>query len=256
LREAESCDKRPEIFLILSWTFSLSTTSLKFQTTIRSWARRLGLISTLKRIESVLKRNGSRDESNFCSALLESVRKDDCVWDVGANVGFYSDLLEARVGGSGLVCAFEPAPHCYEVLRRQESKNLKVFNLALGQSETKLTLALDDNPLGTTHSLAQPASGASVTVEVMPGDLVLQRHGLRLPNVIKIDVEGFEEEVIAGLKNTLLNKECRAVFCEVHFSILDQRGQRHAPVRIEKALKRSGFSTRWVDSSHLAAIRN
>jgi len=230
---------------------------LQLQTTARSWARHFGLIPALSRIRGLVRPNeAAKYESAFGAALFESVREGDCVWDVGANVGFYSDALAERVGSAGLVCAFEPAPKCFEALRQKESGNLKALNLALGNTEATLALALADNPLGTTHSLAQTTSGPSVIVKVVPGDLMVERHGLRVPNVIKIDVEGFEEEVIEGLSHTLPNKDCRAVFCEVHFSILDERGQRQAPARIQTALKQYGFATRWVDSSHLAAIRN
>lgn len=194
-------------------------------------------------------------EDAFGSALLASVHNGDCVWDVGANIGFYSRLLKQRVGPAGLVCAFEPAPECYEKLLPEQDSSLQVFNIALGQTESEMALALANDPLGTTHSLVETVVGEKVLVQVMPGDLMLKLHGLRVPNVIKIDVEGFEEEVIAGLATTLSRKDCRAVFCEVHFGILDQRGERQAPLRIEKTLKGYGFSTRWVDASHMAAVR-
>jgi FkbM family methyltransferase len=166
-------------------------------------------------------------------------------------------MLRERVGPTGLVCAFEPAPTCYQALLTEQGPTLQIFNLALGDKHTNMALALADNPLGTTHSLVHQAGrlNQGVEVRVSRGDDVRRNEKLPLPNVIKIDVEGFEEEVIGGLDSTLGEPECRAVFCEVHFAILNQRGRRHAPSRIEETLKSYGFTTHWVDPSHLAALR-
>lgn len=229
--------------------------ALQIQTTLRSWARRLKVTRLLSRMRNVAGAARADYESAFSLALLEVVHVGDCVWDVGANIGFYTRLLKDRVGPEGLVCAFEPNFQCYEKLLSERGTNARIFNIALGDVEMELALALAEDPLGTTHSLVGAQSGKSVMVRVLPGDRVVGLHNLRIPNVIKIDVEGFEEEVIAGLATTLINKDCRAVFCEVHFGILDQKGARHAPGRIEKTLKGYGFATRWVDPSHLAAVR-
>ena len=236
----------------------MKTVSLRIQTSVRAWARRLGLISTLTRIRNVVRPPIlDQYENAFSSALLSAVQAGDCVWDVGANIGFYTRLLKERVGPEGLVCAFEPAPRCYQALLAERSPSLLVFNLALGDKEAELPLTLAEDPLGSTHSLVNRPTGANevARVHVLRGDDVLQQHNLRVPNVVKVDVEGFEEEVIMGLASTLPQPECRAFFCEVHFGILDQRGERHAPSRIEKTLKGYGFSTRWIDSSHLAAMK-
>ena len=47
----------------------------------------------------------------------------------------------------------------------------------------------------------------------------------------------------------------RAVFIEVHFGILAERGLSAAPGRIERLLSEKGFRNRWLDLSHLAAYR-
>jgi hypothetical protein len=51
-------------------------------------------------------------------------------------------------------------------------------------------------------------------------------------------------------------KELRSIFIEVHFRILEQRGNRFAPMQIEKTLKAAGFDViEWIDSSHIGAWR-
>lgn len=116
---------------------------------------------------------------------------------------------------------------------------------------------LASDPLAATHSLVRDNAqgGGSTRVEVVRGDDLRQQHGLRVPSVLKIDVEGFEEDVVAGLAQTLADARCRAVFLEIHFAILEARGEKLAPGRIVETLRGSGFETRWTDGSHLAAIR-
>ncbi len=74
------------------------------------------------------------------------------------------------------------------------------------------------------------------------------------PTVVKIDVEGAELDVIQGMALALSRPECRAVFCEVHFSILEQNGSSLAPIEIQSLLRQYGFDRiAWVDASHLVA---
>jgi Methyltransferase FkbM domain len=72
----------------------------------------------------------------------------------------------------------------------------------------------------------------------------------------KIDVEGFEYEVLEGLDEYIKNLELRLMGIEVHFSILKERGVPQVPQQIETLLQRHGFSVSWPDSSHIIAVRN
>lgn len=95
----------------------------------------------------------------------------------------------------------------------------------------------------------------TIKVAVTRGDALIENKNLPYPSVIKIDVEGYEEEVLKGLLATLTRPECRAVFCEMHFTLLAERGEKYAPIRIQKLLKDAGFKTTWVDASHLAGYK-
>ena len=239
----------------------MSRLLLQLSTELRSGARRLGVLRLLKRPAGWLRRMRGHEtwESGFGQAMLDALQPGDAVWDIGANVGFYSEQFAAAVGPAGAVLAFEPTPVCHARLAERMSQwaNTRTFQMALGESEGVLPIALASNELAGTHSLVGPPVDAErvVDVSVVPGDLLVVRDGLPAPTFVKIDVEGFEEEVIRGLQKGLSGSRCRAVFCEIHFSILDARGERQAPARIEALLREWGFETRWVDASHLAAER-
>ena len=66
-----------------------------------------------------LGRSTEEYEQDFRSAMIASIRPGDCVWDVGANVGFYSELFIDAVGPAGKVISFEPSPACVAMLERR-----------------------------------------------------------------------------------------------------------------------------------------
>lgn len=228
--------------------------------TLRSWARRSGLLRPLKFVQSHFLQ--ARYEEKFSVRLLSEIRKGDVVWDIGANLGYYTDRFRELVGSEGLVIAFEPAPACFRTLeeRFRGHDNVKVENFAVGRAEGRTTLTMDKDPLAPTHQIRSDSVGAAALpsdtteVNVVSGDSYFERAGAA-PGVIKIDVEGFEEQVLMGMSGLLKNPKLRAVLCEIHFGILEQRGERMAPVRIQRLLEVSGFTVSWIDASHLEAVR-
>lgn len=222
----------------------------------RSIARRVGLKRLYYRIFPL------RDyEEEFHNAIFEELHAGDLVWDVGANVGFYTKICAEKTGAGGRVVAFEPAPETYSELCRQTSKYPWVQNerLALSDSDGVSHLVVYDAAIDSTfHHLQWDASETTtanmVDVRVVRGDSYWSESG-KTPNLLKIDVEGFEEEVLAGMNGLLAAPELRAVFLELHFQFLEERGRAGAPIRIEEQLRGKGFRPRWVDRSHIAAKR-
>jgi FkbM family methyltransferase len=179
--------------------------------------------------------------------ILPLARSGDCVWDIGANVGFYTRQFLDRVGPSGHVVAIEPVPaHVDELRSLGSADQLTIVAAALARAEGEMSFVVD----GQASHLGE-APGA-LTVRVARGDSLLDE-GLPPPNVIKVDVEGFEGEVLDGLPVAL--RSARAVVVEVHFAALTRRGMPQEPARILGLLRGHGFSVRWLDSSHLLASR-
>src|SRR5581483_623925 len=64
------------------------------------------------------------------------------------------------------------------------------------------------------------------------------------PTKAKIDVEGYELEVLRGMAGHLENPTLKSLFIEVHFATLEDRGLKGAPAEIVGMLDRAGFKVR------------
>jgi FkbM family methyltransferase len=221
---------------------------------LRSFARRLGIFPPL--VRAFRKLSGARYEQRFDAALLAAVRPGDIVWDIGANEGLYTEKFAQRVEPSGHVVAFEPSPRNVALLRTRftGSNRVTIYPVALADRAGTATFYANGSSNGTTDSLVERAAGAIPhQVEVRSGDEFLLRFP---PNVIKIDVEGFEPEVLRGLREVLVSPALRSVLIEVHFGILSDRGLANAPAELTGSLRKAGLAVSWVDSSHLVGQRS
>jgi hypothetical protein len=96
----------------------------------------------------------------------------------------------------------------------------------------------------------------TVEVSVLRPDVAIRTYGVAVPNLVKVDVEGFELEVLRGFGELLDSPELRSIFVEVHFTLLHERGLGSAPTEIVSLLTRHGFKVEWLDLSHLCAVRS
>jgi FkbM family methyltransferase len=199
----------------------------------------------------------SKYEEKFDEYTVSSIPAGSVVWDVGANVGFFTDRFSNAVGDKGSVVAFDPSPNCISVLNEKFSENknviIEAFGLADIAGQTDFSLEGGTDPTGGIG--AREGHDVSVTVNISTGNSYILEYPKRIPNFIKIDVEGYEYEALMGMTNVLSSKECRGVFIEVHFLQLTKRNMSDAPTKIVQLLKSYGFVVTWIDPSHLAAER-
>lgn len=136
--------------------------------------------------------------------LLPRLRKDDVVWDVGANIGIYSVLMAPR---AARVVAFEPVAATLERLRDNlelnEASNVTVVSEALSDTAGEATMATVLGGAGGNHLLRGGERG-DVSVRVTTGDAYAAEHGA--PDVIKVDIEGFEPHFVRGAIGVIRQK--------------------------------------------------
>lgn len=211
-------------------------------------------------METPLLDKGSGGEAHILGALLEFLKLGDSALDVGANIGVHAIFMAKKVGHRGRVYAIEPEPTTYGILqenvRLNGLKNVLGLPLALGaetgegELSSGMTARNAFNLCGSGQSLGR-------RVQIMRGDDLFKSRDWAVPVVIKIDVEGFEAQVLEGLQDTIRQSECRIVCCEVHPDLLPS-GVALESIRVR--LSESGFA-RFAEVSrgrslHLIASRN
>ena len=169
--------------------------------------------------------------------VLHVLRGGDLFVDVGANIGSYTVLAAA---GSGAACiAFEPGSAAFAWLERNVRLNgiadrTELHRQAVGARSGSVALTTDGDTVN--HIVTDPTDGARTeTVLMTTLDEALAR---RTPLMLKIDVEGFETEVLNGAVQTLNAPTLRGVLLELNGS-----GQRYGDDDgdIRRQLIASGF---------------
>jgi FkbM family methyltransferase len=202
-------------------------------------------------------------EERFAKIMFDHIRPGDVVWDVGANHGYFTTRFADAVGESGMVVAFEPDRANFDSLTRAIGfrKNVQRENSALGDSDgmADLYVSAEDGCDYDIYQLApindNPRLKSVSQVSVLRGDTYRNANPHVAPNRVKIDVEGFEYEVLLGLSDTLKSSQLLSVFIEVHFTCLRERGMADAPAKIITLLKAHKFRTQWAGPCHLVASR-
>lgn len=148
------------------------------------------------------------DYENYLKVHYQKyIHPGDTVLDAGANIGFHSLFFAQLTGETGKVIAFEPIPINYNALMKNIALNdfpqVIANNIALGNENCTLKIHIDrtaQNP-GAFNLLEDGEKNCSVICE--KGDDFLTKHRINKVNFIKIDVEGYELEVVKGLKDTI-----------------------------------------------------
>ena len=153
-------------------------------------------------------------EYNDMGFLLHLLRPDDLFVDIGANIGVYTILASSEIGAKTM--AIEPIPSTYKNLMdnifvNRIHEKVQALNIGLGSKQglLKFTKSFD-----TVNHVATTNETDTVDVEVNTLDAVLKQS----PILIKIDVEGFETEVLNGARKTLENPALKAIIIELNGS--------------------------------------
>jgi FkbM family methyltransferase len=190
---------------------------------LKNFLEKIGLI---KIVRDIRLRKCKRKMLHFFPAFIN---EENLVFDVGANVGVYTEVF-LRLGAK--VVAVEPQKNCVNYLHRifGGSENMTIVEKALGEREGRGELLI--SPTNDGHSTmsrdwlsAAKRSGRfaddsyyyfdrTVEVQITTLNSLIEKYGI--PEFIKIDVEGFEYEVLKGL-----TKPVKAICFEFHPEFLD-----------------------------------
>ena len=188
-------------------------------------------------------------EPHIREALLDLLGDGGVLWDVGANTGVHA-LEIKHLAPNVHVVAFEPSPVTFARLycnARANGLEIDMWCLALADRPSYPPLSVvDEGNTGLASLRPWPGAkyGARLSVRAERGDDLIALRVAPSPTVIKIDVEGFEEEVLAGLDATLDSPRLRGVVLE---SAQDLVEFPHLPV--SRQLRSHGFDVRPVSGA-------
>ncbi len=198
-------------------------------------------------------------EAPLIGRIFEAMQPGDHIFDIGANIGVLT-LLMARHGNDPdrRITAFEPEPRNFAQLERNVELNdlgacVTPHRMALGASEGEADLFIRGGPGEGRHSLtARSGSTGSIRVPVRTASAFARTHD-RWPDVVKIDVEGAEGQVLAGMASLIEERRPRDIFLEIHAKGDEDRmpavaapGGGPAPT-IDEWLTGRGYERAWAD---------
>ncbi|UAL11774.1 FkbM family methyltransferase [Caulobacter segnis] len=185
--------------------------------------------------------------------LRRLVQPGMVVADVGANIGLLTLLMAWATGPSGKVIAFEPEAVPRSNLEKMKHLNglawVEVRDQAVGEKPGRLTFHVSDI-IGHSSLYALPETEEARTVEVEVVRLDDVAPAKRM-DVVKIDVEGAELDVLAGMKGLIAKNPDLAIVAEFGPEHLKRVGQ--TPAQWFKAFTDAGFKAYIIDEATSAA---
>ena len=150
---------------------------------------------------------GTHDERYIVTKLLKIIKPGDICWDVGANIGFYTCLLASLVEDSGAIVAFETAArtcgYLNENISLNQFTNVTVVNKGLGDKQEQRPLYYSEAGLAEGTASLKYADGRAASERVTLDTIDNLTPELPIPDFIKIDVEGYQLEVLRGAEDCL-----------------------------------------------------
>lgn len=148
------------------------------------------------------------------------LRPGDTALDIGANLGLVAVTMADAVGPAGRVEAFEPQPCLAALMVRSAALNgfahLTVHQLALGRTDTEVALHIPHDNAGHASIGRADMAGETIRVPQRNAASVLEGLGLGPIRLMKMDVEGYETEVVAGAESYLRHNPPDAILFEMN----------------------------------------
>ena len=197
---------------------------------------------------------GTREEQ-LKYVIDRVVGPSDVILDVGANIGYYTVMLSKLVGKTGMVYAIEPEPRNFERLQKNVQLNgieSIVETYQIGASDSVGTGMLHVSRRSNLHSFLG-STGADDTngdrsIELPLTDISSFIQGKRRVDLLRMDIEGYEVEVISGLEAAVVDGSWTGkILFECHFPRYnDENHSMRKPLRM---LFENGYRARYLTSN-------
>lgn len=195
------------------------------------------------------------DDPGSAALLQRIVKPGMVVFDIGAHAGAFALLAAQCLKGRGAVHAFEPTSSTYERLLRNIAQNGAVGHviipnrLAVSSVDGSVTLNTFPAHLSAWNTMGKPEMEYEGGVKIRPSsseqvtsvmvDSYCREHGVEKIDLLKIDVEGFEDEVIGGSADMIRRHAVGSVLFEISLAPLESTGK--TPQSVLRTFADRGF---------------
>jgi len=174
-------------------------------------------------------------------ALRKLIKVGDRILEIGSHHGFTSMLLARFAGQDGYVLGIEPLPHNAMVAQAQLGLNRSISNLQFIQAACASAAGtVKIHAFHNSRVIDKESDAESIIVAAVTGDMLDEEYGPF--DVIKVDVEGYELEVLKGCRRLLSRVPKLAL--ELHIDDLRERGQ--TPTEIFKLIAVERYTGKMV----------
>ncbi|MGF1924652.1 MAG: FkbM family methyltransferase [Bacteroidia bacterium] len=151
--------------------------------------------------------------------IKDSVKEDQICFDVGANMGFYSIWLSKFTNNK--IYSFEPNKKNYDRLIENISinKGANIIANNCGLSDQSGSAKFTKSRDGENHIVLEKTDLSTETIQLQTIDEVIETNNIERIGYLKIDVEGFELNVLKGAKLCLKKKQVDIIQLEINNSI-------------------------------------
>ena len=194
-------------------------------------------------------------EPDLTEYIRACLQPGDVFVDVGANIGYFSALAARTVGPQGGVVAIEASPGVFQLLIETVAMNgigqvARCVNKAAAAAPGRLVLYSGPaQNVGLTTTVESRGFEREAEVEALPLDDLLTAADVRRARLVKIDVEGAEPDVLAGMRRTL--NECRPdAEILLELSPLWWSDQTRRPIDVLQPLIDAGFYAYEIENNY------
>ncbi len=135
--------------------------------------------------------------------FIQHIQAGDCVFDIGANLGYYTCIASRLTGKHGKVFSFEPEATNFSLLQKNINhnhlENVQPFHAGLGKHKHESQLFLNEQNRGDHRGFSESTNSKHEIITILKGDDLAPSR----VDFIKMDTQGYELNILKGLRNCI-----------------------------------------------------
>jgi FkbM family methyltransferase len=169
---------------------------------------------------------GKQFEPEETGFVINNIKKGDTVFDIGANIGYFTTLFSKIVGESGQVFSFEPNPTAFKQLQRNLDLNnlkAKLYLNAVSEEVDFITIEESSNLGGSKIRLRESSEAQNnpVSIKTIVIDQFIEENNIKSVDFLKIDIEGSELMALKGARQSMRDGIIKQIMVEINPKTLE-----------------------------------